>query len=344
MKKFLLAICVCLAVVTLVSSAFAEELWDWHLRGVDEGLASGMLPPAGLYFINDFYGLDNWHGYGPGFGATGNGNANSSIHLSGWVDVPVMLWVPGNKFLGATYAAAIAEPFDFTNLNIQTVNTGLPDGGNSFAGGRYTGAYNTVLVPFILSWKLPSHFFVAASFAVGLNDGSASPGDGQAGITRVSSHPNVLGRDGGLYAFPSNDFYTFTPDVGVTWLYHGWNLSAEFEYTFATIDGDTNYQSANEFAGDYSLSYTWGRWTFGLGAEDEQQTGNDEFNAGTGYKTQANTLATNVTAGPLVGYNFGPFSLMFIYNFPVTANNDVGGSWWDARIVIPLGNPNSWWQ
>jgi len=35
----------------------ATELWDPHLRGVNEGLAAGALPPQGLYFINDSYFL-----------------------------------------------------------------------------------------------------------------------------------------------------------------------------------------------------------------------------------------------------------------------------------------------
>jgi len=33
----------------------AEELWNPSLRGTDEGLASGALPPKGVYFINDSY-------------------------------------------------------------------------------------------------------------------------------------------------------------------------------------------------------------------------------------------------------------------------------------------------
>ena len=41
MKKLLLAMCLCMAVVMVVAPAYAEELWDYHLRGVDEGLAAG---------------------------------------------------------------------------------------------------------------------------------------------------------------------------------------------------------------------------------------------------------------------------------------------------------------
>ena len=42
------------------------------------------------------------------------------------------------------------------------------------------------------------------------------------------------------------------------------------------------------------------------------------------------------TAGPIVGYNFGPCSLMFIYNFQIYGTNDPVGSFCNVRLVIPL--------
>ena len=53
MKKIILAMCLSMAVVMVVTPAFAEELWDYHLRGVDEGLAAGAVPPPGFYFIHE---------------------------------------------------------------------------------------------------------------------------------------------------------------------------------------------------------------------------------------------------------------------------------------------------
>ena len=58
---------------------------------------------------------------------------------------------------------------------------------------------------------------------------------------------------------------------------------------------------------------------------------------GTGYHSQPNTRTMNYSMGPLIGYNFGPCSLMFIYNFPLKTENDVGGEWCNLRLVIPLG-------
>ena len=55
MKKLILAMCVSMAVVMMVAPVSAMELWDPHLRGSSEGGASGALPPAGFYFVNQFY-------------------------------------------------------------------------------------------------------------------------------------------------------------------------------------------------------------------------------------------------------------------------------------------------
>ena len=110
MKKLLLTMCVCMAVVMVVAPAYAEELWDWHLRGVDEGLAAGALPPQGFYFVNDSY-------FAPSFKVhADNGSTISTEKLAGYVDVPILLWATGLKFLCADYAVAVAQPFDYTNL------------------------------------------------------------------------------------------------------------------------------------------------------------------------------------------------------------------------------------
>ncbi len=344
MKKILFAVCLALAVVMLVTPAYAEELWDFHLRGVDEGLAAGALPPPGFYFINNFYFVPNFIGYGSAVSQSlPRGEGQSFTSLGSYIDVPVLMWVPSTcKFLGADYAAAIAQPFDYTNLRIKNSGPAI-DGAtlNSFNGGAQWGAYNTILVPYILSWKIPCDFRVKTAFSVGFDDATTSPAN-RVTFTTVSGNKSALRQqpDGGIYAESGNGYYTFTPEIGISWLHAGWNISAELFYTVATKDTGTNYQSADEFAADYTVSYTCGKWTFGVGAAQQVQTGNDSFDNGdgTGYHTQPNTRAMNYSMGPLIGYNFGPCSLMFIYDFPLKTENDVGGEWCNLRLVIPLGN------
>src|SRR5882672_3588514 len=81
------------------SQASAEELWDPYLRGVNEGLPAGTLPPPGVYGVLDSY----WMTYDL---RGSNAKKVADTGLSALVEVPIVLWVPGIKIFGADYAAA----------------------------------------------------------------------------------------------------------------------------------------------------------------------------------------------------------------------------------------------
>ena len=339
MKKFFMAVVVCLALFTMVGSAYSEELWDWHLRGADEGLAYGALPPPGMYFINDFYWTGNWYGHD-------NKGNTTDAKIMGYVDVPILLWNPGLcPILGATYACAIAQPFDSSALRAFS----SPGAGGPALTGNQWGTYQTILIPFILSWEIPCNLHVSAAFQVGLNDGSCSPGNSaaaQAGNPAYHQYgAQVVAKDGkNVYAWSASDNYTFSPVVGISWLYAGWNLSAEYMYTFWTKDDDCQIQNGDQFYEEYTATYTCGKWTFGLGAEGTNQIYNDKGYVGKVYGKILDSCAINWTAGPILGYNFGPCSLLFTYNFQITTKNDVGGDWAMLRLVVPLGNPCDWYK
>ena len=321
MKKLLLAMCVCMAAVMVVAPAYAIELWDWHLRGVDEGLAAGAVPPQGFYFINDSVFVPTYHAFDD------LGHSETNVKLFAYVDIPVLLWSTGLKFLCADYAVAIIEPFDYTNLRIQTggPTVGVP-GPNTYMGGAQFGAYNTIVVPIILSWRLPCDFRIKGAFAVSFDDGTTSPED------RVKGQR--FQPDGGIYAESSNGYYAFVPQLGISWLHAGWNISADIMYSIATKDNTTNYQSADEIMIDYTVTYTWKRWTFGVGAAQENQIAADKIS---GVSVPGSRVSL-YTLGPILGYNFGPCSLMLTYGWDLMTKNDVGGEAFNARLVIPLGN------
>ena len=241
MKKLLLAMCLCMAVVMVVAPAYAEELWDYHLRGVDEGLAAGALPPPGFYFIHDSYFAPTYHGFND------LGKSQTTTQLFGYVDVPILVWSTGLKFLCADYAVGVAQPFDYTNLRLQNQGgaTGVP-GLNQWNGGAQLGAFNTVFIPVILGWKLPCDFRIKGAFAVGFDDATTSP---QNRVVGQRYQP-----DCGIYAESGNGYYTFTPTIGISWLHAGWNISADINYTIATKDSTTSYQSADELAIDDTVS------------------------------------------------------------------------------------------
>jgi hypothetical protein len=312
MKKLILASLLCLAAVMVITPAYATETWDPHLHGVDEGLAAGALPPPGVYFINDSY-------FAPAAPIQGsNGKETVGLQLFAYVDVPILLWVPGCKFLGADYGVAIAEPFDYVALRTPAYINGQHDN----LVGEQWGTFNTIILPYILSWKLPCDFRVKTALAIGIADATTAKGD--------SSVDNAVTP----FAPSGNGYWSFTPELGISWLHAGWNASAEFFYTFG-LKNDSyqgGYQSGQQFAADYTLTYTCGKWTFGAGAGQEQQVFNDSNAAG----TIGDSMARLWTAGPIVGYNFGPCSLMLTVNFPISGTNDPVGSFYNVRLVIPL--------
>ena len=306
MKRLFSAVAV-LAFAVVGIRASAEELWDPHLRGVDEGLAAGALPPPGFYaVVNNYWSTYNLHNQ--------NGKVVPNTSLSALVEVPILLWSTGLKFLGADYAVAFAQPFDYTS-----VNTGY--GVESGAG--MWGTYNTILVPGQLAWKF-GDTHVKAGVSVYFDDASST-------LSQVVARGRTL--NGGLPA--GNGYTSVQPDLGLSWLGDGWNLSADLHVTFP-VTADTapsyNYWSGNELSADYTAAKTLGKWTFGLGFAQEDQLNPDTQN---GHVVN-NSMACNFSAGPLVGYQFGGVNVLAAWNHNLYAANDVAGDFFNLRLVFPL--------
>jgi hypothetical protein len=285
-----------------------------------------------LYTTTDFEYHDN------------DGHANAQLKLSfSYVDAPVLLWSTGCKIIGADYAVALAQPFDATLLRIGTSTrspgTMVPTGLDVVTGAHW-GTFNTVLVPIILSWKLPNDFRVKFSFGIEVDNAWNSVNDSLASITKIGGD-KLMDKNGiNAYAWSGLGEWVFQPNIGISWLHAGWNISADFFYAWSLKNNTINYQSGDMFAAEYTLSYTCGKWTFGLGASQTVQVQSDKFDAGdgTGYHSQPGTKETKYQFGPLLGYNFGPCSLMFIMDWNLETKNAMGGEVFMTRLVVPLGN------
>ncbi|MDE1901810.1 MAG: transporter [Alphaproteobacteria bacterium] len=293
----------CLALISILAlsaaTANAEELWNPSLRGVDEGLTPGALPPKGVYFVNNAY-FGQWKAY------DGSGKATGQ-KLDVAVDIPVLLWNPGVKVWGADYAVALAQPFDYTSVYSNSTAS---------AGNGHVGTYNTVLVPGMLSWALPYDFHVKTGLAIYVDDPSSSP-----------AHPAPAGGAGA-----GNSFWTFEPDAALSWLHNGWNLSADMRYDYNLKDESTGYNSGNMIAINYTATKTIGKWTVGAGAYQENQLEKDTLNGA----TVANSTREAYGAGPIVGYDFGPVSLQGTYNANIMTHHDFGGDFFNLRLIAPL--------
>ncbi len=288
-----------------ITAAKAEELWDPYLRGVFEGLPAGALPPPGVYGE-----LDNYYAAYSYFNAAGD--KVPGTHMNVLVEVPIVLWVPDIKILGATYGAAIAQPFDF--------NTYQPLQ-NTHGGGGNLGIYNTVLIPAMLSWSLPEHFFVRTGFGVYLNDATNTPADLVDGKLSNGGVPS------------GNGYSTIQPDLGFSWLYNGWNVSVGTHYEFpvgSTTTTNYNYRSAPEFAADYTVTKTIGAWTMGLGGEQEDQFSKDTFNG----QPVPGSIVHNYGIGPIVGYQLrGGVDVTAIWNHHFATSSDVAGDFFNIRLT-----------
>jgi hypothetical protein len=291
----------------------AQELWDPQLRGVDEGLAAGALPPPGVYGVLNNY----WASYS----VYGNDGKTNGATLGALVEVPIVLWQTGIKVLGADYAVAIAQPFDYTNLQVP---------GAVVNNAAHFGTYNTVLVPGILSWNLGNDLFVKAGLTVYVDDASSS-------AAKPLNNPYSLGA--------GNGFWTLQPDLGVSWLHDGWNLSAEFHYDYNFSDNNyhsspgaaaTSYKSGQEIEVDYTATKTIGNWTAGLGAHQLNQITDDTGPGAADCVGKNGCRAGSFGLGPLLGYQFANVNVTAEYNRVVFAHNDVAGNIINLRLIAPF--------
>jgi hypothetical protein len=290
-----------LAIGSVASSASAVEIGDFQnrLNGATIGLPLGAAPPPGLYtgLETAYLGELGNGGHSQGGWCIPSGGGSCAV-LPAIAQAVPLLWVPGVSFLGATYSASVVQAFYIFSTCGGTVNalapgngTGNCTGGAPLSGGGFVYT-NTFFQPINLSWNLGGGWFVAGAFAFTPPDGTHQAGT------------------------PNPDFWTFEPSVAFSYLGSSWVLSANFFYDFNTKSqgvccGQSNtITSGNEFYGDLTALYKFGKWTIGPVGYFEVQTTAD---TGAGC-----TPAPGVTicgsyqtaaAGGLIGYDFGPVDL-----------------------------------
>lgn len=319
MKRILGAVTLA-GTMVLAGQAYSTELWETHLPGVDEGLAAGALPPPGVYGILDNYLVTNYSTY------NNSGHANPNTSLTALVEVPIVLWSTGIKIFGGDYAVAIAQPFDFTSF-------GPTNGANNSSGNW--GTFNTVLVPGQLSWTF-GDFHVKTGLTVYVADASSTMADMWNGHWGRGGLPSGVG------------YWAIQPDLGVSWLHDGWNLSASLHLPIpvsSTSGGGGTYHSGVLFQSDYTVTKTINKWTFGLGAYQVNQLNSDTCSgavavcpneAGPHGSSNAHNIEIRYGLGPIVGYQFNGINLQATLNQSVYTQNAPGGLWFNVRAIVPF--------
>ncbi len=261
--------------------AYATEGGDQATHpGVFIGASAGV-PPPGIYMFNQVFTYQA-NLVGPG---TVNVLQNvlgkppgEKTGVQAAVDVQGFLFVPGWTFLGATYDAVIAQPFVMQSLG-SPINV------------QAAGMFNTYIAPVELSWKLgTSGFAIKTGLGIYLDDGA-------------TTSPATLNG-------PANPYYTFQPELIVSYLANGWNLTAAMYDEINTENRVTHYTTGNIFHADFTATKTIGKWTFGPVAYYVGQITDDTCNAGCLGSTLLHPQRYDTWAvGGLIGYDFGPASL-----------------------------------
>lgn len=284
--KALLAAAGLTALAFSPANAYEAGYPGWASKpGVLIGASAGV-PPPGIYMFNQIFTYQT-NLVGPLTNAIG-----THTGVAAAVDVQGLLFVPGWTFLGATYDAVLVQPFIMFDIS-------------SPLAAAAAGVHNTYFAPVELSWKLgTSGFVVKTGLGIYAPDGTIQG-------------PTGLGNVG-------NPWWTFQPELILSYLGGGYNLSAALYEEFNTKNSVDGYTTGNIFHADFTATKTFGKWTIGPVAYYVGQVSNDSCTppaciipGGTAGNAQRFNL---FAVGGLVEYNFGPAS------FSVWATQEVLGN------------------
>jgi hypothetical protein len=292
------------AVAAWAGEAMALEGPTPYLPGVTVGIPIGALPPPGFYFSDNNVILEG--------GLKGNNGNSLPANASVYLNIPTALWVPNFKIFGATYAAALTQPYVQQNLDLSGLGAGK---------SISNGFFNTIVSPYNLSWNL-NPFFIKTGLGIYLKDGFYQSNTLPSGVKVTSA------------AAIANNFWTFEPDLALTYLENDWNLTLHAVFDFNTKNNTTNYQSGDVFYLDFTAGKSFGKWTVGAGGNITQQFDNDVSRGvvvnGNGHKFQ------QILLGPYAGYDFGPVSLNARILQSVHAENGFNTSQYHLGISFPF--------
>lgn len=289
-----------ISLCTLIGQAFALEGQSPYPPGISVGADAGALPPPGLYGA-----LDTFYVTG-----TAADNSGRKIPINGIrvATAPSVLWVPELELLNARLGVLAAQPVIWQRADATQVGNGTMVA---------HGFFNPFISPINLQYKLPYDLYTRLGLGFYLPIGNyIQQGNRQSPIS------------------VANNTWTIEPDLGLSWLSNGWNLSVHSLIDFQTTNNATNYSSGNVFYLDLTTTKTIGRWTFGVGGNYTQQF-TDDFKNGMLVNGNGN-LMQHVLLGPVAYYNFGPFSVKALGLFGLRATNDINASFFHIVFAGPF--------
>ncbi len=306
------------ALTAWAGQALAIEASTPYLPGVSVGAPAGALPPPGFYFGDINVIINN----GPL--NDGAGNYRAGVAAGTYLNIPSIAWSTGWQILGAsTYVMSLAQPYV---LNGATAAGGVNPATGAITGDNAVnsnGAFNTIFSPINLGWDFKP-FFLKAGFTVYADDGYT-----QTVLAATGPAKGHLQASGSATA---DNFWTFEPDVALSYLQNGWDFTAHVVLDFNTNDNSTNYQTGNLFYLDLTAAKNIGKWVVGAGGNFTQQFTCD---SGSGNFNGCNELQ-RIMIGPLVGYNFGPVEIDAKALFGISAQNSANTNFYYTSFSFPF--------
>ena len=316
--------------------------------GSTMGTTIAAAPPPGLYLTNSYFYFPN---------VTGNGNAGCGdgckAHYSASLDAVTLSWGTGLKFLGADYFPTISIAGDQATVTTSPFPPGGGPGSSPIYGAVvYEEVRNIYVNPINLSWRVGGMpLFVNAGIGFVAPTGTSFAGGTVPDYWTIRPHWAVTYLGDGLNLTGSFIYDINTSSQGRTGLYaYIAGAPGTPAPVSAFLSGPANpgagYTSGNTFFADFTATKKFDKWEIGPVGFVKFQTTNDTPGGINPATRSAWTCAqltaaalpgcgkdVAVGAGILIGYNFGPVDLKFIYSNAFYAKDTVGANTGSFAII-----------
>lgn len=199
-----------------------------------EAFMSGAVPPPGLYFTNYFY-----YYYADEMKDDDGDNIDAFDKVSVIADVLRFIYITDKKVLGGNYGQHLFIPFINTQLDF-----------NAKVGPDSDDSYSDTNIPYLIysPFLLSHHFMKGKLHTV---------------VSLVDIYIPFYNQEDDNLAYAGQNFWTFEPVVGVTYLPGNFEFSIKAMYDFNTKQEDyptvygvnVDRKPGQEFHFDYSASY-----------------------------------------------------------------------------------------
>ena len=341
-KTALLGVIASAALAVGLGQAVASEPANLgnFLPGNTMGATIAASPPPGVYFTSTAFYLPM---------VSGNGNADCGPGCKeryNAVGATVNItWSPGWKLFGADYYPTIQTG----GYQATATTSPYPPGGGVLQSPIYNNILdheinNIYFNPLNFSWNLGNGLYVAAGLGFVAPTGSTYAGSLVPDYWTVRPHAAVSYLGEGLNLTVNALYDINTESKGNTGLYQVIARNPATPLPVATLLGGPNgpgngYTSGNYLYVDWTATKKFGNWEVGPVGFFKAQTTADSpggINAATSAAWTCAQLTAaklpscgkdvNIGAGVLVGYNFGPVEMKFIYANAFYSRDTVGSN------------------